>query len=743
MSIKMYIDAGWYTVPLQGKLKRLGNGDKSTPIFPENFKDHYNTEFNKEDTELGGVMTGPGSDIIAIDCDSQEAYDLFRTLDPKYKTIMKSVGKLNANGSEIEAGTFIYKYHPDLEENFVVKTQEMKIDFYSTKGFIYLPTEANKTKKPWTEIPEIKEVPHTVLALLKSLKPRVVKQADIQLQGRKWINHLGPQVTQFVENKKVTEALFKMLTPRDFRDADEYIQKGYLHPSEVMQGRGSEYLSKISSILGSDESIDEELYSKAMYTINDLFDDPMPKKRIDSTIIEPMIEEKASIDGKVIWKYNKNWEHNLTNIVTKLNSSLTLFYDMARKYYYAIDTVDREVHEFKRDTDLFSFVDTVSADDVSKKELRSALPLVKVVSSPQYEFGFFGDAHESFNIFSPTIPLSIFKDPVLYKSNYNYPATIIKYFEYLIPDNYMRNYLFKFMRRKLDMFEYSPVILYFLGASGSGKDLFVSIVEHIMGGPAVGKPSAKEFLETHNGWLLDKYFIQLDEYGDQLSRFDEKELAKGKIKSLTGKPTVSLRLMRTDSFAYEHNATFIMTANKNPLTLDTDDRRVALFDTPQVLRFMPMVEEMGLETFVKKVFEEINDFVYWLAVERENATLEEYMTPPETADKQMLIAAKLNAGAQISYLLNNNLFKEFETLCDEYESLDTLALAGDGKIYEDDLFDLYMEMTEDQGTKRGLTMAMKGFDKIPTTKNGSKMYYYNIPNLRIYRPSKVKPIEDK
>lgn len=740
-SLKPYIALGWHTVPLKGELKRLSNGKKTIPEFPKNFKEFYTENKNETNSSLGGVMCGKCSNLIAIDCDNEAAYNIFKALDPTNEAVLVSVGKTDALGNEIKAATFLYQYHEELDENFIVKNDKINLDFYSNKGFIYLPTVANKTKVAWEYIPEIKPVPHEVLALLKSLKPVKLKVTEAQLQTKRWKTHLAPQVQKFVANRKVTKELFKILTPKDFRTTPEYLANEFLYPRDVEDGRGSEYLSKVSAILGADESIDEELYCKAMELLNDLFLEPMPKKRLQATIIEPMVEERASIDGEPIWKYNENWEANITTVVTKINSSLNVFFDMNRRIWYAVDIGGEKVQAFKKDTEFYSFLETVSADELSKSELRLALPLVTAVSTPEHPFGFYGEYADTFNTFVPTIPLSIFKDPESYAKNYSYPSTVLTFLQHLVPDDYMRNYLLKFLRRKLDTFDYSPVVLYFLGVSGSGKDTFVRILETIMGVENIAKPSAEEFIETHNGWILDKYFAQLDEYGDQLSKFADKEIAKGKIKTYSGKSHIQVRSMRNDGFPYEHSVTFIMTANTNPLTFDEDDRRIALFSTPNNLRSHPLVEEIGLEEFHARLDAEINDFCYWLATKVENLAADDYMCPPESMDKKLVIAAALNAGNRIAYLLNNKMFSELERLAAESEIKSIIA--SEGRIYEDDLLALYMELTDGNGTKRGLTLAMKPFEKVPTTRNGSKSYYYKVPGLDSYRKATkaVTPIE--
>jgi hypothetical protein len=743
-TLKDFIKLKWHTVPLSGQLKRLANGDKTIPEFPKDFKNYFTENFNEQDSTLGGVMTGKCSGIIAIDCDSEHAYKVFQMLDPDYEAHMVSRGKLNPDGSEMKAATIVYKYTQELEENFIHKTTDMKIDFYSNKGFIYLPTKDNLTKYTWESkrFPEIKECPPQIVSLLKSLKPQKIKHVELELQAKKWNIHLYPQVRHFAESGRVTKSLFKILTPRDFRTSDAYIAKGFLHPNDVEDGRGSEYLSKVSAILGADESIDEELYTKAMRAINNNFDKPMARSRLESTIIDPMIEERASVDGTPIWRYNKDWEEDLSTVVTKLNTRLDLFFDQERRTYYAVDVANENYHAFKKDADFFSFLETVASEFAGKKEIRQILPLVNVVSTPKYPFGFYGDHKESFNIFSPTVPLMIFKNPDTYEKSYNYPTYTIKFLEHLIPDNFMRNYLIRFLRRKFDTFDYSPVVIYLLGVSGSGKDLFVNLLRRIMGENTVARPKASEFLEKHNGWMLDQYFAQLDEYGDQLVNFADKEEAKGLIKTYSGNSRINIRKMQNDGYMYDHNITFIITANKNPLTFDADDRRIALFSTPNNLRELPEVKELGgIQEFVDRLYDEINDFMYWLAIDRDNATADEYVNPPFTMDKLALIAAKLSAGSQLAFYFKNGLAGEISRLCTMYETPDVLGYMAEGRVYEDDLFDLYMEMTEHKGTKRGLSAAMQDFDKIPTTKAGSKAYYYKVPSLILATALKMTPIE--
>jgi len=144
-----------------------------------------------------------------------------------------------------------------------------------------------------------------------------------------------------------------------------------------------------------------------------------------------------------------------------------------------------------------------------------------------------------------------------------------------------------------------------------------------------------------------------------------------------------------------------------------------------------------------QIHTEVNDFAYYLATEVDNASIDEYMEPPETLDKKILIASKFSAGNKIAFLLHSGMYTELEKITRELDVKNVFNGCADGRIYEDDLFELYDEMTEGKGTKRGLAAAMKEFEKVPTTYKGAKAYYYYVPGIKGYRPSAFTPIESE
>lgn len=707
MSIQPFIDLGWHTVPLSGDLRRLNDGDKTIPKFESGWREKYQATRNVKNSKIGGVITGKVSNIIAIDCDNEAAWKLFRTLDPYNKFVFISKGKGK------EAGTIIYKYTDMLPQNFTIHEDGIDLDFYSNNGFVYLPTACNETKVPLNEIPELSEVPETVLAILlrlfKSTK-QVIVESNSQNLNLFTANFLAPLIDQFVRNRgEYMPGLFRIITPRKFRQQPQYLESSHLHPSNVPEGDGSTYLSQVSAILGADISISQELYAEAMIYINDLFDVPMEQKRLDSTIINPMINQKASVNGKVIWQYDSDWAQYRSIFTTKDQSTVELVYDDTAKVHYVVDSSRGIYTSFTRDTDLYNHLQALTATPKTKKEIIHGVPLVRTVTHPHRPFGFVAgldSTKRDFNTFRATPALNIFYNPEEYADKYHEPEITLKFLKTLVPDPKMCEYLLSFLKTKLMTFNYSPVVLYFLGVPGSGKGTFVRIIEEIFG--LVPAPTAQEFLDKFNGWIVGAYFTELDEYGDTLATLREKEEAIGKLKALTGKRKVDIRKMRENSYSYEHNVTFIMTANKNPLMLDDNDRRIALFNTPNILADQEWVEDCGgIDYVFNTILDSVNDFCYYLATEVRTLSAADYMRPPMLEGKFELIADNMPAAARIAYCLKNSKIDYLAELCYDYACDEVATAINEGEVTISLLDDLYQEMTQNKGVKRALIKSIR------------------------------------
>ena len=724
-TIAPYIQLGWHTVPLKGKLERLENGKKTIPSFEKGWKEHYQVKVNTVKSKLGGTMTGECSGIIAIDCDNTDTYHLFKSLDPTYEFIFISKGK------GYEAGTIIYKFTEDVPFSFSLADNSIALDIYSNGGFVYLPTEANQTKETLTVIPELKEMPETTKLLLKQLHTLKNKvPATTTVTNISTGNCLAPLIEQFTKSCEYMPGLFKIITPKDFRREAEYIKTGHLHPKNIPDGRGSEYLTKISAILGKDPSVSIELYVAAIHTINALWEDPIDDTRLDKTIIDPMITGQSAIDGNIIWQYDDQWKKHRLVLHTKRQSNVELGFDDNRNCYYCVDIINEHIKSFSHDTELQSYVEAVVLNPPKKPALKRSLPILNVVSDPSSSFGFHiidGTDIKTLNTFISTPELNVLNNPKDYKEFYTRPETTIRFFESLVPDERMRNYLLSFTKRKLLTFEYSPVILYFLGVGGSGKDTYVAILEKIIG--KVARPTVKEFLEMNNHWIMDNYFAQLDEYGNQLTRMMDKEEALGKLKAYTGKPQVQIRKMRTDGFQYIHSLTFIMTANKQPLMLEDDDRRIAFMPTPQKLKSQDwVINECGVSKVWNQIMSEVKDFCYYLATEIEMLDSQAYVSPPDTESKLTLIADSMYAANKIAFVLKHEMWQYLKDLAIDH-SVDSVKTGlANKRLTGNHLEELYDSMTDLNGDPKAMNRAIRaaGVEIINTNQGGERSHYYNV-----------------
>lgn len=733
-TIQPYIDLGWHTVPLLGKLERLEDGTKTVPTFEKDWKATYQRSFNDKASPLGGTITGEVSGIMAIDCDNEATWQLFRALDPKQDFVFISKGK------GYSAGTIIYEYDRELAESFSINDGEMALDFYSDRGFVYLPTKANKTKATLAApLPPVQKIPVATKVMLKQLlksTKTIVTADNTSYNNVMTANCLFPTLKQFLDKQPGTflPGLFKIITPKDFRAIDEYVTHGYLHPNNVPDGRGSEYLSKISAILGADISIDEETYTMAMNRINQLFDEPMNSSRLEQTIMDPMLNRQASIDGNPIWKYDADWDSHRLILASKRQTSIELAFDDKRNMYYAIDEANQMLRVFTRDGDMMAYIEALAIKSPKKLEVKQSIPVVNVASMPNKPFGFNMGADptaRALNTFIQTTELAIFNNPDHYIDKYKRPTTILKYLDTLVPDLQMQDYLLRFIKTKLTTFGYSPVILYFMGVQGSGKDLFVSILETIIG--AVARPTTKEFLEMFNGWILDNYFAQLDEYGNQLTKQNERDEVLGKLKAYTGKQKVQIRQMRTDGFQYMHNLTFIMTANKNPLMLEDGDRRIAFLSTPNKMSEADWVIDMGgIAEAYNVIQSEIRDFCYYLATEVSQLSASEYVLPPESKDKDRLIADSMYAAQRIAYALKHGMKGYLVELCEEYQLGHVSNAIKSGSVTTMDLEELYDELTENHGNARNFLKVLRNnnIEMRPTTRDGAATMIIHIKEGR-------------
>lgn len=670
--IQPFIDEGWYTIPLGGKkITRDENGTKIGFKFPPNWTTIYREDFNEQPTPLGAVFTGVESGIVAIDCDTQLAYELIHSLDPEYKSVMVSRGKLDKNKQPIPAATYIYKWEETLPPT--MHKGPFGIEFFNEGGSVFLPTDNNESKIPWDEIPEIKPMPNITRELLLSLVKPPNRKEPQSLSGKlsSKISTVGMRLAPLVEQalKQSTNShglryypgLFKIITPYSYRNA-KYKKQGHLHPNDI-EGSGSQYLAAVSAILGADISIDKELYKTAIEYVNSLWEDPMPKKRLEQTIIKPMITEQATIEGTntPFWQYDPNWEELSLMITNRRGQLVEYFYDDAKHIIYEINHDNMGVTTL----DIGKYVRHITLSSIEKftnKTLEARIPNYNTFMAPHLPFGL-GDNYR-YNIFKATRALQIIHNPEMHREKYEEPSLFIEFIESLIPNRSDRTYLLRHLVTKLRTFQHSPTIYYMVGVPGSGKGLFTKTIEAIIGAKycslELGGPQLMEST-GFNGWLLDKYFVGFNEIGKELHPKDA-DAAMEKIKRYTGSEQFQLRIMRENTSTAQMLATFILSANSGTFQIDPDDRRIHYVDTPNKWK-------RGAE-YSDFVQHHIDDISYYLTITYESLSTEEYNEPPFSETKRRAMINKQPVGMRIlSYVLHEQYDDLYELAIDSGISL--------------------------------------------------------------------------
>lgn len=687
----------WLTVPLKGTIERLDNGKKTTPQFPTGWRSFFSKNRNEDATDVLGLLTGSVNQVVVVDCDDDITVNLMESLDPHNEWKFKSVGKVGCS--------WVYTMDDDTPAESFSLTKVGKLDYLANGRLCFLPTDGNKTKewKQTTAPPPL--MPMSVRLFIQNANNALPPAEQGNREATEYKFKLGRLVEKFIASSgEYDPKLFGILTPKSFRTLPEYVKNGSLHPNEIPEGLGSEYLSKVSAILGADESVNRELYFAAMTHINQLWDEPFSKARLNGTIIEPMIKGEVKINDQIVWKYNEGWDTRVFSKTTLDGHYIESFFDPEKNIYFVWNITQGTIKQFQDKSKCLTYLKSITGEKLTETTYDQSKQLVRTFFDPTKPFG--GSGTE-FNLATRSSYLAVLNDPESLE-NYRYPINTVKYLETLIPDESVRTFFLRFLRTKLTTFAYSPIIPMLLGVSGSGKDTLISLLGIIVGKEYVANPEAKTFLETHNGFLLDKYFVQLDEYGDTISSLKDKGEALGRLKTYSGSDTIQIRRMGADGYSIKHNITFILTANRNPLALEAHDRRILYIKTPNRLDQQQWVAEGGgISKVIHKIRAELTNFCYYLATEYENLSSDEYVTPLETKDKDSLILESMPIYKRISYLTSNDSTELINTFHEV--GLDSIGnnIVRESRVYLEQLFTLYEALGGDLAETKCINLINK------------------------------------
>ena len=688
----IYIDRGWYTVPLtKPTLYRLDNGKKSDAGMPNNWTKYHN-EFNEIPTKIGSVLPGAKSNLLVIDCDSTETTEMMETLInaiyPDYKAKTYSIGKLDENKQLIKGSKWFFTHDPDIP---AMHTGPYKLEVFSGNGDdkqqVFLPTPANKTTTPWDHIPQLQPVPSTLKMLLdvwyKASKPQVVNTST---STNNHTFNLAPMVEKQLSRSTVSPTLFAILTPKAFRN-QLYREKGYLHPNDIVDGEGNEYMTKVSAILGSDKSISKELYQRMMHFINDQWEHPYSEREL-ATKMDYMTSGAATTSNGSLWQYDPDWELARFMDYNRVEQMMEYYLDPELLEIVEINhtTTRSRVLQPKQYGAALSLLTTKTIKGKNKAEIfHASVPAMTTVVEPTKPFGPQSDYKYNKFIASPAI--EIIQNPDTYKQDYTRPEAFHNYLRSLMPIDEDRNYIMSHLRTKLTTFKYSPVVYYFVGAPGSGKGMFGKMVQKLVGeqytAPDLGRT---ELIGLSNAWLEGKFFVMFEELHEALKGYADNQLGQSNIKRWTGSETASIKKMRADPYPVPMLATFILNQNGNTFRMDIKDRRYYFIDTPDTLDF-----NLGEEARATNIL----DIAYYIATEYPLLSDRDYVIPPMSEHKQASIMEKQPYEVQVlTYLANGQFDIVYNMINSTGASMSRfIEKRADDYITEDSLIDIYRSGT--------------------------------------------------
>ena len=438
-------------------------------------------------------------------------------------------------------------------------------------AMVYLPTIANKTKEPIRKGAELDLPPKAVIDLVKLLKPQpVAPQPQYNDSTKVNLPFNAPLVKQFILDSKaaakdqevfgklevtpLVERVYSIFTPKKFRAAISYTKKKWLHPNsdEIMVlGSWSEYIVGVSAIAGSDPSIDPQLYADFMQAFNAQVDEPMPVKRFADEVIKPMVNQRATIRGKPIWRYNEKWDQTSHTIVNQYGETLEFYIlENAANRFIEFNHATKEVVEIQGNRALRDQIyakDTDPQQEAPSQAIVKKLKLVRVESSVKLPVGIFTDnsGHTVLNTTEPVFPLRVLREPNLY------PEEVADENPYAQAFNVFLAHLMNgdkaaelFMKQVIAYhgkhLENIPVIIYMVGVGGAGKSHFAHMLEQMFGSNATSRPTPQQMAKSFNDFLLNAAVLILTETGDNTAKMQEG--IKAILKVVTGEKTIDVEV---------------------------------------------------------------------------------------------------------------------------------------------------------------------------------------------------------
>jgi len=462
-----------------------------------------------------------------------------------------------------------------------------KIDIqYGAKKLIYLASSGNHTKTlisaELNNIDQFTDMPREMIYYIQSLlytygtKTRTLVEYKSDEMGL-----YGDLTEAFVDGDNFDKKFFETVTPHKWRDK----VKPDLHPSNLTE-KPHDYLYAFATKLGSDASVNEEVFTKAINKINSLCIPSKNSMDVMAQIITPITSGSARIEDEPIWKYNENWK-TATLTVTNRESKTShgVYLDTTTQKYLWFDLTQLK-HRFLTPMESTNTIKAFDSKRVTKWQektlaLTTMLNIRKPYGLDSTNYGLM------FNTYKTPKPIQVFHDPEVWDTFPEVDPEFFIYLKNILGTDLKVTYWLRWMATRLKTRNFSKVVWMLDGIGGAGKTPLGQIMANMVGAledrEILRSMSKDKTDDKYNTYLTKAWVVLIDEIGD----FHEKakKAVAGMVKDVTGSEGVAeIRGMNTDWVQRDTYVTFVLTTNTTfRLFAETNQTRLLYARTRTVM----------------------------------------------------------------------------------------------------------------------------------------------------------------
>lgn len=626
--IGIFIDSGWSTIPYDSIRYENGKKVASPPI---KWKEYTLTK-NTKRSPAGAVICDK---VLVIDCDSLEATKRF--LDIAKIDGLENIEDLFKEGVEDKVGLVVkttkgYHFYFNNSGEFGDLRDE-KIDIQATnKRIVYLPTESSEGK----EIVAINKV------LSDDFNTYKILLTDLNQAIKEWFKSLSKEENP-IEAKKVkytvgtplakiplgSNLFFKRLTPKSYKEDSFYRElidkQGFLHPNNIRDGDGNDYLISIAGILCSDPTIDINDFWKIMEYVNSLWDYPLSQEDLEKKIEAYPMNRYAGCP----FVYDENWEELQYSFIDVDGNDIMMVYDL-KTSKYIIANLSTDTILTKNASDAVSFYANRTGEKIGNAKLASILIGVNVEFNPLAPFGLSED--KKFNVYKHSKYLEILNSDYAYAKHEIEDSKTCKalpFFKHLFKDS--TDYFLRFLKTKFTTFKYSPTTFcLFDDEGGAGKGALEVFLGRFIGMDKITRIPYDTFQSKFTSDYEGKLVIFFNEFPED---FKIRKANTDKIKEITGSPTSKIEKKGCDPYEVVNYATHFITSNRISVEIREGDRRFCVVQCDKKFDdvfYSGYFDEMTSDEELSKLAIYLREFVQPLSHK-------EYMSPPMTIAKELFV----------------------------------------------------------------------------------------------------------